>query len=98
METFKILKFRQPISLFNKYEISVRKPTMLKSSFPSQSFTDRSTSLWNCLAPKFKLPDFSVNVSFIKSKLKSALFSNQHIENPLTWTTEDYNTAKVTVS
>ena len=72
METFKILKFRQPISLHKKYKISERKPTLLISGFPSQKFTDRTTFIWNTISPKLKLDDFSYKTSSIKSAIKKS--------------------------
>ena len=98
METYKILKFRQPRSLFDNYNISERKPTLLISRFPSQNFTDRSTRLWNSIAPKLGFEDYSPKVSLIKSSLKKALQISQHRETPLEWTTEDYNISKLFMS
>jgi hypothetical protein len=46
-ETLKILKLRQPICLCEKYKLSNRKQTLLINSFPSNGFTERSTSIWN---------------------------------------------------
>ena len=98
METFKILKFRQPRSLFNSYNISERKPTLLKSEFPSQSFIDRSTGIWNIVTPKLKFEDFSPKVGFIKRFLKKALLNSQHRETPQDWTVEDFNLTKLCTS
>ena len=70
MEIYKILKFRQPMSLYNKFKISERKPTLLIAGFPSQQFTDRTTSIWNSIAPKLKLVEFSPKVSSMKSIIK----------------------------
>jgi hypothetical protein len=95
METYKILKFRQPRSLYENYRISERKPTLLISGCPSQSFIDRSTCLWNSIAPKLKFEDYSPKVSFIKSSLKEAIFTSQHKETPSEWTTEDFNITKL---
>ena len=39
METYRILKFRQPRSLYDGNNISEQKPTLLIAGFPSQSFT-----------------------------------------------------------
>ena len=98
METYKILKFRQPRSLFDKYNLSERKPTLLISGFPSQNFIDRSTRLWNSIAPKLGFQDYSPKVSLIKLSLKKALQACQHKENPLEWTTEDYSASKLFMS
>ena len=97
METFKILKFRQPRSLYDKYNISERKPTLLLSGFPSPNFTDRTTCLWNSIAPKLKCDDFSPKVSIIKSQIKKSLLVNQHKEPFLEWTVEDFNLASLIV-
>ena len=98
METYKILKFRQPRSLFDKYNLSERKPTLLISGFPSQNFIDRSTRLWNSIAPKLGFQDYSPKVSLIKFSPKKALQACQHKENPLEWTTEDYSASKLSMS
>ena len=98
METYKILKFRQPWSLYDKYNISDRKASLLISGFPSLMFTDRTTSLWNTIAPKLKLEDFSPKVSCIKNKIKKSLLVNQYKEPLQEWTVEDFNLASLSIS
>ena len=98
METYKILKFRQPRSLYDKYNISERKPALLISGFPSPMFTDRTTSLWNTIAPKLKLEDFSPKVSCIKNQIKKSLLANQYKEPLQEWTVEDFNLASLSIS
>ena len=98
METYKILKFRQPRSLYDKYNISERKPALLISGFPSPMFTDRTTSLWNTIAPKLKLEDFSPKVSCIKNQIKKSLLVNQYKEPLQEWTVEDFNLASLSIS
>ena len=93
-ETLKILKLRQPIALFDKYNPSDRKPTLLLSSSSSSDYISRSTSIWNDIAPTFKLADFSVKIGPLKKQLKKALLLMQHRENPKDWTVEDYNIKK----
>jgi len=94
-ETLKILKLRQPIALFDKYNPSDRKPTLLLSSSSSSDYISRSTSIWNDIAPTFKLADFSVKIGPLKKQLKKALLLMQHRENPKDWTVEDYNIKKI---
>ena len=94
-ETLKILKLRQPISLFSKYNLSDRKPTLPINSFPSSDFISRSTLIWNDIAPIFKLVDFSVKIGSLKKRLKNALLQMQHRENPNDWTAEDFNIKKI---
>ncbi len=95
METYKILKFRQPMSLYDKFKISERKPTLLIAGLPSQKFTDRTTSIWNSITPKLKLVDLSPKVSSMKNIIKKAVFLNQHAELPLEWTPENFDPAKI---
>ena len=96
METLKILKLRSPISIHSSYNISNRKPTMLiVPPDSSNTFTNRSTSIWNTVAPKLKVHDFSISISSIRGKIKSLLLSLQHRENQYDWTKEDYNIEKL---
>ena len=95
METYKILKFRQPQSLFDKYNLSKRKPTLLIAGFPSPNFTDRTTSIWNTIAPKLKIDDYSPKVGSLKNCIKMALFKNQHQDSTLEWTQEDHNITRL---
>ena len=94
-ETLKILKLRQPICLFEKYKLSNRKQTLLINSFPSNGFTERSTSIWNNIAPSLKLTDFSAKIGPLKKQLKKALLLNQHKANPNDWTVDDHNLSKI---
>lgn len=97
MEVFKILKLRTPISLYSKYNMSIRKPTTIISSFPSNSFISKSTIMWNTLSQKLKVLDYSEKISMVRNRLKKLLLIRQHVETPLDWTTEDYNINNVTV-
>ena len=97
MEVFKILKLRSPISLYSSYNISHRKPTTLITPIPSNNFISRSTYLWNTIAPKLKVPDYSVKISMVRNTLKKILFKLQHKENKLVWTIEDYNINKLSM-
>jgi hypothetical protein len=98
METYKILEFRQPRSLYDKYNISERKPTLLILGFPSLMFTDRTMSLWNTIAPKLKLEYFSPKVSCIKNQIKKSLLVSQYKEPLQEWTVEDFNLASLSIS
>ena len=89
MEVFKILKLRCPISLFEYFKISPRKETNLITSFPTHNFISRGTAIWNIIAPKLKLLDYSHNLSLAKSGLKRALLHLQHSGDDITWTKND---------
>ena len=95
METYKILKFRLPMSLYDNFNVSKRKPALLIAGFPTQKFIDRATSIWNILTPKLKLEDLSLKVSSMKDILKKALFTNQHRELPLEWTSDNFDCSKI---
>ena len=98
METAKILKFRYPLSLFEMYDISNRKETTLRASFPSKNFVSRSTSMWNILAPKLRLSDYTYKISHVKSCLKKSLLVTQHLNDELAWLPDDTDIAKLTIS
>ena len=85
MEVFKILKLRTPISLFSQYNISNRKETLLLTPLPNTDFIYNSAVLWNSLRTKLNITDFSVNISLVKSSLKSLILSNQHSHDDSEW-------------
>ena len=88
METFKILKFHQPISLFQQYQESRRSyltHLQLLPPAPSPSFIYRSSLIWNTIRQKLSVSDLSVSISQIKRKLKSILLINQHKNDKIEW-------------
>ena len=95
MEAFKILKLRDPISMHDQFNISKRKETVLISTTPAENFFTRSTNLWNKIAPKMKVSDFTTKISIFKNCLKKSLLTLQHNENVTTWTSEDFNLQKL---
>ena len=97
MEAFKILKLRCPISLHGHFNISARKETTLISTFgTTNDFISRSTSIWNTIAPKFKIQDYSYKIGLAKSNLKKALLRLQHLEDQIDWTPNDFDFGKMT--
>ena len=94
MEVLKILKLRSPIALHSKFNLSQRKEATIIIDKPAGNFISRSSSLWNKIAPKLKIIDHSYNLSSIKNSIKRSLHSLQHADNPLTWTSEDFNVDK----
>ena len=95
METFKILKFRQPFSLFEDFRLSSRKETTLITPILSNDFIYRSTSIWNSIAPKLRLADFSHNTSLAKSRLKKALFRIQNFGDSILWTDKNFDRTEI---
>ena len=91
MEVFKILKLECPTSLHDQFKISARKETSLISQFPSFDFISRSTKLWNTIAPKLGITEFSHKISHAKSTLKKALLKLQHTADGVSWTSNDFD-------
>ena len=75
---------------YNPYEQMVNGDT--------DKFYDRATSIWNIIAPKLKLLDYSHNISLIKSTLKRALLEIQHSENKLDWTESNFDMNRISIS
>ena len=94
MEVLKILKLRSPIALHSEFNLSLRKETTIIIDRPAENFISRSSTLWNKIAPKLKISDHSYNISSMKNSIRRSLQSLQHAENPLTWTSEDFNVGK----
>ncbi len=97
MELLKILKFQSPPSLYAKFNVSQRKPTLLLIDSPSNNFTHRSALIWNILVPKLGISDYSVKINVTRNMLKQALLKRQHTEETIEWTPEDYNLAKLNI-
>ena len=55
-----------PSSLYNQFHTSARKETTLISQFPSHDFISRSTKLWNTIAPKLGITEFSYKINHTK--------------------------------
>ena len=96
IETFKILKLHTPISLYNLYTKSHRKEiTLIVPSCSTGDFVKRFTTLWNTIAPKMKLVDYSYKISLAKSNVKTALNSVQNTGDANFWTENDFNAQKI---
>ena len=95
MEISKILKLRNPISIYSQIEISSRKESLIITSTPAQNFISRSSTLWNKIAPKFKINDYSFKLSLFKNTLKKSLMILQHSGDPLTWSSQDFDPMKL---
>ena len=94
IETFKILKFRTPISIFLLYKMPKRNYNNITTPKPSIQNLYKSSVSWNVLRPKvnLKLYDMSPKLSQIKTSLKKILLVNQHRHNKLEWLPDfDFN-------
>jgi hypothetical protein len=97
MEVFKILKLECPSSLHQHFTLSTRKQTTLISQLPSEDFFSRSTKLWNTVAPKLGLFDYSYKISLARNQLKKALLKLQHASESTQWTSNDCDITKLSI-
>ena len=97
MEALKILKLRVPLSLYDNFNKSVRKETTLIASLPTNDFISRSTKIWNIIAPKLKVLDYSQKISLAKSRLKRALLNIQQAGDMISWTDNNFDMNQIVV-
>ena len=90
LEIFKILKFRTPISLYSKFQLSKRKQTLILTPVPCTDFIYKSSVIWNSLRISLGINDLSINISLIRSKLKSLILSKQHSLSQIDWFDENF--------
>ena len=99
METFKILKFHSPISLFNQYTFSNRSSltyTSLIPPKPGSHFFHNTSKIWNTIRAKLKINDLSIGTNSIRERLKLALHKNQHLHHHIEWIpSHDYDITKI---
>ena len=92
----KILKFRSPISLFEKFNLSKRKPTLLILPREHTSMVYVIGTIWNAVRILFKVEDFSVSVASLKNMIKSSLLSQQCRNDPLEWDKTNFEGSQAT--
>jgi hypothetical protein len=89
--TYNILKFRTPISLFTCFNISSRKDTLLLTPFISECFIYNASSLWNIFrtCPEgSEITDFTKSVGHFKSKIRALIFRRQSMGDQDEWERE----------
>ena len=95
MEILKTLKLRDPITLYEQYTLSNRKPTLIINNTPADNFVSRSAKIWNTVSPKLKLNDFSFKISSTKNTLKTVLLRLQNSDDPVAWISDNFNLEKI---
>ena len=63
------------------------------STLVGQNFISRSIKLWNSIAPKLEITDFSYKISAVKIRLKNALLKLRHAVDNISLTSNDYDVA-----
>ena len=89
-ETYAIMKFRHPISLYSLFQLSLRKPTLAIMPHPDNHYTHSSSTLWNIARQKFDVQDFSTKLSLIKSSTKKLLLRKQYYGDEVEWVTDNF--------
>ena len=89
-EIFKILKFRTPMSLYQLFELSNRKETLLITKSPSNYFVYKASFIWNAVRKVLQIPDFSVKIGPFKTSLKSYLFNAQKTGDDTEWVNSNF--------
>lgn len=90
VEIFKILKFRLPISLYSQFNLSVRKETLLHTTYPSHHFIYKAGLIWNSARQRLKITDFSVSVSSFKISIKNHMLTQQKLGDKYEWENNNF--------
>ena len=77
MDTFKILKYRIPISLYSPYLLSNRKEAFLITPLPYSKFIYNASKIWNTIRETIAKSDLSISICSLKSTLKKHIISLQ---------------------
>ena len=87
MDTFKTLKFRTPISLYELFNLSKRsgKNTFLISPKQINSYICRATKIWNVVRQLLSIPAFTHKISLLKSSLPRLIHTHQTRGDPDEW-------------
>ena len=85
LETYKIVKLRQPIAMYNLFNRSRRKDDLLITPTPTNNFTYMSASSWNKYRQFSGTPDFTTPIGSLKTSLKRSLLDSQKRYDPDIW-------------
>ena len=87
-EAFKLLKYRTPISLCSLFSLSTRpgKDTFLLTPHPSDAFIYKSSVALNSARQRLSIPDFSLSLATLKTRLKLLIHAQQSCGDSYNWT------------
>jgi hypothetical protein len=95
IEIFKIMKFRNPINLYETLNISQRNNSMLLlTPIPSQQFSYLGPKTWNSVYKRIlddSEQDLTTKVSFVKISMKKLLIDIQKDDNENEWLRTNYS-------
>ena len=88
-EIFKIMKFRNPMNLFESLKISIRNNSLLLiPPPPSQQFSYLGPKIWNSVYKKIFIDsehDLSTSLSYVKNSTKKLLLGLQREHDESEW-------------
>ena len=85
METFKILKYRTPVSMHSQFSISPRQHTRLITPSPDIQFIYNASVIWNDIRSLLENNDFSHSTPSFKNSVKKHITSYQKEGNRIEW-------------
>ena len=86
-EIFKIFKYRNPISIFEKFKFSARgsKNLFITTPHPSNLYIYHASVAWNFARTLMTVKDTSTSISTFKEKLKKHLLCKQALGDGSNW-------------
>ena len=90
---YKIIKFRTPIDLYECFNISRRKKTLVLTPSPSINFAYQASHLWNIVRRLLNIDDFCFKLSKFKTCLKKLILQRQKLGDPIDWSEENFQLA-----
>ena len=86
-EIFKIFKYRNPISIFEKFKFSARrsKNLFITTPHPSNLYIYHASVAWNFARTLMTVKDTSTSISTFKEKLKKHLLFKQALGDDSNW-------------
>ena len=85
IETYKIIKLRQPIAMYSLFNRSWRRDNLLITPSPTNNFTYMSANLWNKYRQSAGIQDFTIPICSLKTTLKRSLRDSQRRYDPDVW-------------
>ncbi len=93
IELYKIMKFRIPISLFSRINLSNRDTSnVIILQQPSDTFLYRASVMWNMVHKGLvEFEDgFATSLSLVKRRLKALILENQGLHDSKIWTDDNF--------
>ena len=88
---FKLLKLRSPSNLYECFNLSRRKETLVITPSPSINFVYQASIMWNKIRNVVKVDDFSFSTSRFKIMLKKSILVRQKLGDPIEWSDENFD-------